>query len=102
VSTILKRIVLEDFGLSRGRNELSLAPRACKRTRRAVVRSGSKNGSGKTTLLDALRLALYGPMALGSRVSVREYEAFLADRIHRAGEALFQPTAAVPRCCSRR
>lgn len=91
---LIKRIVLEDFGLFRGRNELDLAPRTRYRHRRPVVLIGGKNGSGKTTLLDALRLALYGPMALGTRVSVREYEAFLAERIHRAGDALFQPTSA--------
>jgi DNA sulfur modification protein DndD len=94
VSMLIKRIVLEDFGLFRGRNELDLAPRTRYRHRRPVVLIGGKNGSGKTTLLDALRLALYGPMALGTRVSVREYEAFLAERIHRAGDALFQPTSA--------
>lgn len=91
---LIKRIVLEDFGLFRGRNELDLAPRTRYRHRRPVILIGGKNGSGKTTLLDALRLALYGPMALGNRVSVREYEAFLADRIHRAGDTLIQPTSA--------
>jgi DNA sulfur modification protein DndD len=91
---LIKRLILEDFGLFRGRNELDLAPRTRYRQRRPVVLIGGKQGSGKTTLLDALRLALYGPMALGNRVSVREYEAFLADRIHRTGDALFQPSAA--------
>lgn len=91
---LLKRIILEDFGLFRGRNELDLTPRVRSRQRRPVVLIGGKNGSGKTTVLDALRLCLYGPLALGIRVSAREYEAYLADRIHRAENTLFQRTAA--------
>ena len=91
---LLKRIILEDFGLFRGRNELDLVPRTRHRQRRPVVLIGGKNGSGKTTLLDALRLCLYGPLALGTRVSVREYEDYLAERVHRANSDLFQPTAA--------
>ncbi len=91
---LLKRIILEDFGLFRGRNEIDLTPRIRSRQRRPVVLIGGKNGSGKTTVLDALRLSLYGPMALGTRVSTREYEAYLSDRIHRSDNSLFKITGA--------
>src|SRR5947207_9241281 len=94
---LLRRLVLENFGVFRDRNELDLTPQIRYRKRRPVILIGGKNGSGKTTLLEALRLCLYGQMALGSRVGVREYEAYLADRIHRAeGGDLYQaPSAAV-------
>src|SRR5437899_1985708 len=91
---LLKRIVLEDFGLFRGRNEFDLTPRVRSRKRRPVVLIGGKNGAGKTTLLDAVRLSLYGPLALGTRVSAREYEAHLAERIHRTSPSRPQPTGA--------
>lgn len=91
---LLHRLVVQDFGLFRGRNELDLAPRIRYRQRRPVVLIGGKNGSGKTTLLDAVRLCLYGPLALGPRVSVREYEAYLNDRIHRANGRLISPEGA--------
>ena len=39
-------------------------------------------------------LCLYGPIALGSRVSSREYENYLEERIHRADNTLLQPTGA--------
>jgi DNA sulfur modification protein DndD len=88
---LLRRLIVQDFGLFRGRNDLDLAPRVRYRQRRPVVLLGGKNGSGKTTLLDAIRLCLYGPLALGPRVSVREYEAYLNDRIHRANNRLVSP-----------
>jgi DNA sulfur modification protein DndD len=92
---LLRRIVLENFGVFRDRNELDLTPQIRYRKRRPVILIGGKNGSGKTTLLEALRLCLYGQMALGSRVGVREYEAYLADRIHRAeGGDLYQAGSA--------
>lgn len=91
---LVRRIVLQDFGLFRGRHELVLAPNGRGRNQRPVVLIGGKNGSGKTTILDGLRLCLYGPLALGNRVSVREYEVYLSERIHRGDTPLFQPTTA--------
>jgi DNA sulfur modification protein DndD len=77
---LIRRLVLQDFGLFRGRNEILLAPRSAARS---VVLIGGNNGAGKTTLLEAVRLALYGPAALGPRVSARQYEHHLRSRLHR-------------------
>lgn len=59
---LLRRLIVENFGLFRGRVELDLTPRIRYRQRRPVILIGGKNGSGKTTLLDAFRLCLYGPL----------------------------------------
>ena len=80
---ILRSIRLEDFGLFAGVTELDLIPRVRKGVSAPVVLIGGKNGAGKTTLLEAVRLALYGRRALGPRVALSEYEAYLRDRINR-------------------
>jgi DNA sulfur modification protein DndD len=89
---ILRSIKLEDFGLYQGVTELNLIPRKTKNEPRPIVLIGGKNGAGKTTLLEAVRLALYGKRALGTRVGQVEYDNYLRGRINRAAD---QPTAAV-------
>src|SRR5438067_13773587 len=91
---LLKRIKLRDFGLYRGEQEIMLAPRMKYGRVRPVVLVGGHNGAGKTTLLEALRLSLYGRLALGTRVRDVDYDAFLIERVHRIQGALIQPKAA--------
>ena len=85
---ILTGIVLTDYGLYRGRNEIDLSCPAD----RPVVLVGGLNGAGKTTLFEAVRLCLYGAAALGGGgggrgarrgAGKRAYEEFLARRVHR-------------------
>lgn len=93
---LIRRLVLENFGLFRGRNEIELAPKGRNGRTRPVVLVGGKNGAGKTTLLEAVRLCLYGQRALGNRVNNRQYEDYLRHRVHRDEAALIQlDTAAV-------
>ncbi|HEX6037779.1 DNA sulfur modification protein DndD [Longimicrobium sp.] len=93
---ILQSILLENFGLYSGRLELDLAPRTRRGRQRPIVLVGGKNGVGKTTLLEAIRLALYGRRALGSRVATGQYEEYLRGRIHRpGGDAVVPSQAAV-------
>ncbi|HXT16625.1 MAG TPA: DNA sulfur modification protein DndD [Gemmatimonadaceae bacterium] len=80
---ILRSILLENFGLYHGRLELDLAPRVRRGVTHPIVLIGGKNGVGKTTLLEAVRLALYGRRALGSRVGQAQYDEYLRSRIHR-------------------
>ena len=79
---IIKKIILENYGLYAGEIEFDLAPRSQDGQKRNIVLIGGKNGFGKTTFLNALRIALYGKAALGKRVSQSEYEVFLRNQIH--------------------
>lgn len=80
---IINRIVFENYGLFAGKNEFDLRPRTIDGKIRPIILFGGKNGAGKTTFLDAIRLALYGRQAAGSRLSQREYNEILRNRIHR-------------------
>ncbi len=76
---ILKRLTLVNFGIYRGLKEFDLRPER----KQPIVIVGGKNGTGKTTLLEAIRLCLYGPLALEQRrPSKAEYEQYLGERIH--------------------
>ena len=75
---IFDRIVLQDFGVYRGRQEADLAPRPG----RPIVLFGGMNGGGKTTLLDAIQLALYGPKARLSNRGRLGYKEYLRACIH--------------------
>jgi len=91
---LIKRVVLRDFGLYRGEQAFDLAPRRLGGSSRPVVLIGGNNGVGKTTLLEAVRLSLYGRLALGDRVRVIDYEQYLLGRIHRGDDLLIRPNEA--------
>lgn len=82
---ILRSLTLKDFGLFAGVTEFDLVPRRRRGGLTPIVLIGGKNGAGKTTLLEAVRLALYGRRALGTRVAQAEYDEYLRGWIHRAG-----------------
>ncbi|MGF9693783.1 DNA sulfur modification protein DndD [Rhizobium sp. 0TCS1.26] len=80
---ILRELKLCDFGLYGGINAIDLIPRERRGKLRPIILIGGKNGAGKTTLLEAVRLALYGKRALGTRVAQVEYEDYLKSRINK-------------------
>ena len=82
----LLSLTLQDFGLYGGTNRIVLG-NDTGGTSKPVVLIGGRNGAGKTTMLEAVRLAFYGRRALGARVGKSEYETYLAERIHRSGDA---------------
>lgn len=78
---IFVKLVIDNFGVFRDRNEFDLRPGDVDRP---IVLFGGKNGAGKTTILEAIRLCLYGRTALGNRVRYRDYEEYIEQRIHRS------------------
>ncbi len=87
---LIKKVVLDSFGLFQGRNEFDLAPRVKYGQSRPIVLFGGKNGAGKTTLLEAVRLALYGRRALGPRVRAADYTDMLRSKVHRSKGSLLK------------
>lgn len=81
---ILERLTIENFRVFEGRHTFDLAPRVKDGKKRPIVLFGGLNGSGKTTILTAVRLALYGKLSLGMRLSSKVYEEHLRKFIHRS------------------
>lgn len=90
----LRELKLRDFGTLRGEQTLELAPRERYGHVRPVILVGGQNGAGKTTILEAIRLCLYGKLALGPRTGDAEYKQYLRERIHRSKDALINPSSA--------
>ncbi len=86
----INRVVLENYGLYFGRNEIDLVPRNKRQSTRPIILIGGMNGAGKTTLLDGVRLALYGKSAVGDRLSERSYQEHLRGLVHRSRSSLIQ------------
>lgn len=77
---ILDELVLENFGVFRGRNVLSLTPPS---PRKPIVVVGGMNGAGKTTLLDGVQLAFFGKRAPCVNGNGAGYDGYLRGLIHR-------------------
>jgi DNA sulfur modification protein DndD len=75
---ILDAIIIENFGVYGGSQEIDLTPRRD----RPVILFGGLNGGGKTTLLDALQLAFYGRKAKVSKRGKLPYHDYLEGAIH--------------------
>jgi DNA sulfur modification protein DndD len=87
---IIKRMLLENYGLFSGKNEFDLDPNRKRRgpkKKRPIILFGGKNGAGKTTFLGATRLLLYGRQSLEGKVSQAEYEKVLIGHLHRKKSA---------------
>jgi DNA sulfur modification protein DndD len=92
---IFRRLVLEDFGLYRGIQEIGLAPRRRGARSGPVVLFGGKNGAGKSTIFEAILLCLYGKGALGERTRQADYLEYLFQRMHRSSFGLSSTRASV-------
>ncbi|AGA91424.1 DNA sulfur modification protein DndD [Thioflavicoccus mobilis 8321] len=79
---IFERVVIEDFGVYGGRQEVELSPEPD----RPIILFGGMNGGGKTTLLDAIQLALYGAKARLSNRGRMGYKDYLRSSIHRGAD----------------
>jgi len=86
----INRVILENYGLYSGRNEIELVPQSKRGLTRPIILIGGMNGAGKTTLLDGIRLALYGKNSLGERISDKSYHEHLRGLVHRSPSSLIQ------------
>jgi DNA sulfur modification protein DndD len=77
---IFDSIILRNFGIFRGVQEIPLAPTD---VRKPIILFGGMNGGGKTTFLDAVQLALYGAKARCSGRGKLQYRDYLKEMIHR-------------------
>ncbi|MFY9300452.1 MAG: DNA sulfur modification protein DndD [Candidatus Nitrosotenuis sp.] len=80
----LTRIILENYGVFRDRNTIDLTTSKDK----PIILFGGKNGSGKTSIFEAIILCLYGNAFSEIKFSKREYEQFLARKIHKFADAI--------------
>jgi DNA sulfur modification protein DndD len=77
---ILDTIILNNFGIYGGRQDITLTP---DHESRPIILFGGLNGGGKTTFLDAVQLALYGSKARCSNRGKLAYRDYLRAAIHR-------------------
>lgn len=70
---IINSIVLHNFGVYAGRQNVDLTPLKDK----PVILFGGLNGGGKTTFLDAIQLCLFGPFAKCSNRNSFSYDEYL-------------------------
>lgn len=76
---IITKIKLNNFGIFRGiaNFDFDVIDQG-----RNVILIGGKNGSGKTTILDAIKIALYGPLALGYKTQNATYYEYIYDYLN--------------------
>ncbi|MCU4752626.1 DNA sulfur modification protein DndD [Halobacteria archaeon AArc-curdl1] len=74
----LTKLVINDFGPYRGRNEFTLTPSQDS----PIILFGGSNGAGKTTLFRGVQICLHGRSALGRRVSEADYKEHIRGKLH--------------------
>ena len=79
---LITKLILNDFGLFKGKNEFDLRPTKKNGSVQPIILFGGKNGAGKTTLFDAFRIVLYGPNLDEYRYKKREYNKYILDHFH--------------------
>lgn len=92
---IIQTITLHDFGIYAGQHTFNLTPTHNGRYQQPIILLRGQNGVGKSTIMEAIRLALHGKLSLGRRTTQKEYEQYLAQRLHRDAQGETAVTAAV-------
>ena len=89
----LNKLVLNNIGLFRGKNEFNLSTDFSSSPNKPIILFGGLNGTGKTTIFDSVKLCLYGKeMAPG--LSENRYQDYLINKIHHSNSLLVQPNHA--------
>ena len=76
-----RNVTVKNFGLFSGEYSLNLLP--LKTGKRNTIMVSGHNGAGKTTLFHSIPLALHGSLAIGERMSQKDYLKILSDYMHR-------------------
>ena len=61
---LIKKLLLENFGIFGGEFIFDLVPKSSDHFDRPIVLFIGKNGVGKTTFVEAIKLCFHGPLAL--------------------------------------
>ena len=72
-------VTLKNYGVYRDKTEFDFSTTQDK----PVVLVGGTNGAGKTTLFESILVGFYGISFLGKKTTKKEYNKFLANKIHR-------------------
>ena len=78
---LLQKIVLENYGIYQDQNVFDFATTKDK----PIILCGGKNGGGKTTLFESVMLCLYGQNFSEKKISKKEYDKILDNKIHKYG-----------------
>ena len=76
---LLTKVIINDFGVYRGRNEFNFQTEPGK----PIILCGGTNGAGKTTLFESVMLCLYGQNSFEQKTSQKQYHNRILRKIHR-------------------
>lgn len=76
---ILQKIMLNNFGVFRGKHEFNLVPDL--ENGRPIILFGGLNGSGKTTLFEGIKLCLYGQTTFPELKTKKLYHSYISKKV---------------------
>ena len=76
---LLTKVIINDFGVYRGRNEFDFQTKPDK----PIILCGGTNGAGKTTLFESIMLCFYGQNSFEQKTSQKQYHDKILRKIHR-------------------
>ena len=76
---LLTKVIINDFGVYRGRNEFDFQTKPDK----PIILCGGTNGAGKTTLFESIMLGFYGQNSFEQKTSQKQYHDRILRKIHR-------------------
>ena len=76
---LLTKVIINDFGVYRGRNEFNFQTEPDK----PIILCGGTNGAGKTTLFESVMLCFYGQNSFEQKTSQKQYHDRILRKIHR-------------------
>lgn len=76
---LLEKLSIENYGVYADKTTfvLSTTPK------KPIILVGGLNGAGKSTIFECIMIALYGRSYLGRRITNKDYEEFIANKIHK-------------------